>query len=345
MKKMKKYILYYNTPEVYVAVYKYELDLREIFISLGYIGIKFGPKKSNKITRILSGVCSFFCWMAQFSKNDQVFYFGPMNKWYKYILDFIAYIKKFNTFGVVTDIDFLRDLNVANKEMKLYKNDKGLIMQNSVMESVFRSYGFKGDISVQNCLDFLITEEMKKKCNNYNKFKINYPIQICFGGNLDIRKAKFVYKLDSVNWVNVEFRLYGMNYQKDITSTSVSYYGYTSPDKLIELLEGDFGLVWDGTEINRCTGSSGQYYKYACPHKLSQYIACRMPVIVWTDSVMAEFVINNNCGICVNSLLELENIMQNMNDEKYLILMQGVDILREKIINGYFMKEALKYFK
>ncbi|UXZ08780.1 hypothetical protein F1B95_08005 [Clostridium perfringens] len=59
-----------------------------------------------------------------------------------------------------------------------------------------------------------------------------------------------------------------------------------SPKEIVEKIEGDFGLIWDGTSINICDGSFGEYTKFNTPHKLSMYIASEIPVIVWKEAKM-----------------------------------------------------------
>lgn len=145
-----------------------------------------------------------------------------------------------------------------------------------------------------------------------------------------------------IDWNYICFNLYGVNYEKNTQSKSVRYRGYSSPEEIVNLLDGDFGLVWDGDSLEACSGPSGNYYRYACPHKLSQYIACGMPVIVWRQSVMADFVLNNSCGICVDSIFELDDVMRNMSNLQYRKLLFGVKKVRDRIICGYYTKNAIK---
>lgn len=186
---MGRFILYFDTPQVFVAGYKYENDLRQIFVEEGYKDIKYGKSNDNKIKRQIERLLTLFRWGKIFHKNDSVFYIAPMNKWYKMILDINSQIKKFKTYAIITDIDYLRLLNKKEVELKLYKKDSGAIIQNNIMAEALKKEGFCGAIAIQDCLDFLIPVENIN--DDYLSKSLHENIEICYGGNLSKKKSVF----------------------------------------------------------------------------------------------------------------------------------------------------------
>lgn len=99
--------------------------------------------------------------------------------------------------------------------------------------------------------------------------------------------------------------------------------GFVKSDDLIATAQGDFGLVWDGTSVSTCTGDFGEYLQYNNPHKTSLYIRCQLPVIIWNKAALADFVRENGIGICVDSLEELEKILNTLSEEEYAEMKKG----------------------
>ena len=55
-------------------------------------------------------------------------------------------------------------------------------------------------------------------------------------------------------------------------------------------MDQNFGLVWDGTSLDGCNGRYGEYLKFNNPHKTSLYLSCGIPVIIWKEAALADFV-------------------------------------------------------
>ena len=104
-------------------------------------------------------------------------------------------------------------------------------------------------------------------------------------GNLRRHKAEYVYRLPD----SQKFNLYGVGYEKQ-NKNNICYHGSFDPDELPFVLEGSFGLVWDGDSAETCSGVYGQYLKVNNPHKCSLYLATGLPVIVWKESTVARIV-------------------------------------------------------
>ena len=91
-----------------------------------------------------------------------------------------------------------------------------------------------------------------------------------------------------------------------------------------------------------CTGVYGDYLKINNPHKTSMYLAAGIPVIIWEEAALANFIKKNHCGITIKSTDEIRNIIDNMLDEEYETLKANACKIGGKLRRGYFLKSAMK---
>ena len=164
--------------------------------------------------------------------------------------------------------------------------------------------------------------------------------QITIAGNLDVNKCAYIKELTRLE--ELEIQLYGPNYNNDLLGKENIHYGGSIPsDKLPNLLNEGFGLIWDGTSIEDCKGDYGQYLKFNNPHKLSLYLSSGLPVVIWSQAAEADFVVNNHVGICVDSLLELKEKFNEINEDTYKEYVQNCSELSKRFQRGYYTKKAL----
>lgn len=185
-----------------------------------------------------------------------------------------------------------------------------------------------------NIFDYLIDNYDK---NKLKQRKRNKPVIIA--GNLDKVKAEYVYKLPD----NCQFNVYGPSYDEALQANrqTVYYKGSFAPKVLTYELDGSFGLVWDGSSTETCTGILGEYLRVNNPHKTSLYLAIGIPVIVWKEAAIADFVMENKCGVTVNSLFEIADIINNMTDAEYAELKENAEKIGVSLRRGEYLKSAL----
>ena len=71
-------------------------------------------------------------------------------------------------------------------------------------------------------------------------------------------------------------------------------------------------------------------------------MAAGIPVFVWKDSALADFVKENNVGFTINSLNEINFIIQNITELEYLELKENTLEIQRKVLNGKYLDTALK---
>ena len=251
--------------------------------------------------------------------------------------------KNFRAYLLIHDIESLR-----NKKIKTFKDFKhsiiyylqnktvlervdGIIAHNDKMRSEIMKMGIKPEkIVTLEVFDYLIPDLDDNK--SYDKDKI------LLAGNFDIRKTKYARNLPE----KPEFEIYGINFEHDNLPNNVHYNGSFSPDELPNHLQGGFGLVWDGDSSDTCSGKYGEYLKINNPHKASLYLASNFPIIVWSQSALADFVRNTDCGIIIDSLNEIAGALESMNEERYRQLIENSRKIGEKIRQGHYLKRALE---
>ena len=125
----------------------------------------------------------------------------------------------------------------------------------------------------------------------------------------------------------------------------VKYCGQFPPEQLPKTLRGGFGLVWDGDRLDCCDGVFGRYLKYNNPHKTSLYLACGIPVMVWDQSALADYVVEHHLGIAVGSLEELPRRLQHMTREEYQTLCQSAREMGARLRRGAMLGRVLRAYE
>ncbi len=166
--------------------------------------------------------------------------------------------------------------------------------------------------------------------------------EVVFAGNL--LKSPFLQNLNEIE-DNLVFNIYGEGGDELLSNqTNVQYKGVVDPYLLPGIIEGSFGLVWDGDSIRGLSGSGGEYLRYNSPHKLSLYIVSGLPIITHCDSAVAEFVIEYKIGICISNLFEISQRIESLTEEEYNSMISNMNILRKRIISGDCLGKALGLF-
>lgn len=178
--------------------------------------------------------------------------------------------------------------------------------------------------------DYLTNDDMLPEQPERNE------AEVVIAGNLEPEKAGYVYKLPD----KPSFRLYGANYE-EYHQDNVTYEGAYEADELIRSLKGQYGLIWDGDSPDTCGGTYGSYLRYNNPHKTSLYLAAGIPVIIWEEAAMAQFIREHGCGITVRSLADIASAADRVSDDQYRIMKANAVEIGKKLRVGYYTKEAL----
>lgn len=223
---------------------------------------------------------------------------------------------------------------VKHEEKLALNNCDFVISHNSKMtKEITKVYGIPSNKVIDlQIFDYLISCEKKT-----NKATLANPVIIA--GNLNPNKAGYLSFLPK----DVEFNLYGPNYpfEQQSNFSNLHYLGSYDVDELPFVLDGSFGLVWDGPDSKGCTGAFGNYLRINNPHKTSLYLASGFPVIVWKEAAIAQFVLNEGVGVAISSLDELDSALSRVSKDEYSNLLRNVQRVSERMRCGYYTEKAL----
>jgi hypothetical protein len=335
---MAKYYLSKNYREISSAGNKAKTDIEKILSGQGYKNA--GLKQticSDKILGFfltLAGVLKVF---FTISANDVVVVQYPFKKYYSFVCNLI-HLKRGKVVTVIHDLGtFRRKKLSADKELKRLNHSDVLIVHNSKMKAWIQQYGFAKPMICLEIFDYL-----SSSVNSEQHVFDEKCIRIKYAGALSFRKNKFLYSLNDI-LSKSQLLLYGNGFDKnEIKNTGrITYQGFSPSDQLIENAHANFGLVWDGESISSCSGNFGEYLKINNPHKASLYIRCHCPIIIWKEAALASFVAENNIGLCIQSLRELDTVLSSISPEIYNEMQKNVRMINKRISSGYYITKAL----
>lgn len=245
---------------------------------------------------------------------------------------------------LIHDLDKLRFKNAdklpVKKKLRIFFEDTVLLKQatfiishNQKMTDFLVQNGVRKECVVNlDLFDYIIRGDIKSEVRKKQNSMI-------IAGNLDSRKVQYLDQIDKLH--QIDFELFGVGY-KGTENPHIHYHGSFMPDELPKYLSGGFGLVWDGTSIEQCAGIAGEYLKYNNPHKMSLYLSCGFPVVVWKKSAVADFVMKNHLGIAVENLLEAQERILEMTELDYENLCESVREISWKLQEGFFLTGAIQ---
>lgn len=325
---------------------KARVDIKKIIGNLGYQVVNMHCRNGNSGMATKEGCDKLVKadWIHFFGKLPEysiVFMQFPAPSEMRYPRNMMLYMKekkhiRFACF--IHDIDNLRWSNVSQirqEEFEFIKEISDfLIVHNDVMKKYFEKSGIKNDrIITLQIFDYL--HEGKENDKIYEK-------TVIFAGNLSREKSPFVDQMGKLSPLNI--RLYGPDFSGDILSkaNNVDYCGSFPAELLPQKLDRGFGLVWDGSSLDTCAGGTGEYLRFNNPHKMSLYFSAGLPVIIWSGAAQARFVKEKQVGVVVDSLYDIKDILDIMDEDEYYVLAENAKRLSRLLKNGYYTKMAVQ---
>lgn len=245
-------------------------------------------------------------------------------------------LKRVSITMLVHDVESYRASGIMDpKETEKLNCATNLVLPSKAMEDLLRSTGLKvKNIYYHHLWLYLLPMDYKVGTLP----ALGKPVQVIFAGNLS--KSAFLSQLYLLQNATYSIRLYGGGYTPDMAVEGfISYYGSFRPDS--PLIEGDWGLVWDGYSLDACAGEAGEYLRISAPHKLSLYLSVGIPVIVWKEAAIASFVESNHLGIAVSNLYEVEARLKEISEDEYASIKADVHSMAMKVRSGELFVDCL----
>lgn len=210
-------------------------------------------------------------------------------------------------------------------EIRRFNSVDGLIVHNQAMADWLNKQGVTVPMSQLQLFDYVNPQRLITDATSSN---------ICFAGNL--RKAQF---LNAVPFKQLQVDVFGDGLT--LTNSQLIDHGSKSPDELPKYLTDRFGLIWDGDSADTCSGEYGEYLKYNSPHKASLYLSSGLPVIVWSQSALAQIVSSLGVGLAVGSLTEIEPVLSELSDAEYLRMKHAALDTAKKLRTGQMIESTV----
>lgn len=316
---------------------KAKKDVETILKSIGFEHIVLYTSGESKLKVICNFISALFFSIKIAKKGDIFFFEHPyLPPAYSSFLGKLSKIllKRNNAITVllIHDLNSVRLNKISlKKEIKQLNSYKYVIVHNSQMLNFLRENGCRSELLNLEIFDYLI------ECKDMQKGECD---DIVVAGNLCKEKSGYIYSLGEIS--ELTFGLYGVGLDTNNIAGNLLYHGVFEPDVLPLVINGKWGLVWDGDSIHTCKGLCGEYLRLNNPHKMSLYLAAGLPVIVWSDSAAALFVEQNNVGILVEDLSELKNAIRKITPKMYAGLCENVSKIGKKIIAGNYLKSKME---
>lgn len=333
---MKRCYLSKNYKEVDSGGNKAKTDMERIMSSSGFVNVGLPQTRISNavigyIMTLLSVLKAGFC----LGKGDLLVLQYPLKKYYTFVCK-VAHLRGAKVITLIHDLGAFRrkKLTVAKEKKRLSHTDY-VIALNESMKAWLIKEGYQQPIGCLEIWDYLSTTEAAEQT------RAGAPYRIVYASGLSYKKNKFLYEVDNLkrSW---HFNLYGKGFEWDRIKNKeqYTYKGFVCPDELLATVDGDFGLIWDGNSVTTCSGSFGEYLRYNNPHKTSLYLRCYLPVIIWEKAAIAGFIREHKIGICIESLADLDKVLNTISPDDYLAMKERVKTVSHRLSTGYYFMKA-----
>lgn len=328
---MTKYVLEVQKGQANTAGVKAKEDITNILVKEGFKKLLF-KVRNNRVSKLFLTGSDWKKSLEKVIDGDMVVLQYPMYSRFAGKSFFKAVDNKtlnINKVVIIHDIESLRlykdNSKAVEEELNFLNKFDCLIVHNNKMKTWLQQNGVTKKMVDLEIFDYL----------NDNKI-IDASIEkpLIFAGNLE--KSKFLENLNIRKKVN----LFGIK-PSETYPDNISYNGVKNPEELSLFLDGSFGLVWDGDSLKTNNGVYGEYTRYNNPHKVSLYLSSGLPVIMWEEAALAQYVLDNKVGIVINSLENLDNVLNGISENEYYEMKSNVVRLSEKMRTGYYTKNAV----
>jgi len=232
---------------------------------------------------------------------------------------------------LLADIDGMKDddAGLLDREIRQLRGYREFIVHNANMLTWLLINHPEARAVELGLFDFLVTSMPGQRT------KAN---RIVFAGAL--AKSGFLLQLEQLT--TLHFNIYGPGIPEKVTDfTNCSYKGVFDPYELPGIIQGSFGLVWDGDGLAKPAGSYGRYMSMISQHKLSLYIVSSLPVIIHHSAACAHFVRSNNIGLVISDLHEASEKIIALPEESYQLMQNNMIPLAARIRAGQNLLDAL----
>lgn len=323
---------------------KAKADIEQTLVRMGAINLGWRQTHyKNSLLHFIINFTGVLRAMMRIKRGDVIVLQYPLKKYYEMICR-AAHRRGAQVVTIVHDLNSFRSqrLTVPQEMARLGHSDV-VIVHNQKMHDWLKENGCKAKLEILGIFDYLSPHEVTSKREQPDFSNKDYRFSVFFVGKLTRTSNHFVYDLGK-KCPNTPFYLYGTNFAADLLpqETKTEFLGFAKDYKLMENNRGDFGLSWYGDSLTHGSGRIGEYMAFNNPHKVSLYLRCDVPVILWKNAGIASFIEENGCGILVDSLENLEETLAGVTEKQYIRMLENVRRVSRNLARGHYFESALR---
>lgn len=322
---MKRWVLNIVQGSTRDAVTKPKSDVVKIAKTLNYNKISIQMQNTREmsdqmLTVLINAVT------AEISHGDIILYQYPTLLGYRFEEFFISYLKNkgVKIILLMHDSEWLR--GIYPDERKLLNSVDVIIGHGDALTNALQSNQVDTKIINKELFDYLYEEELP--------FSYDLEKKLAIAGNLD--KSIFI-----EDWPSIMPELYAFGKKsKDVFGDNVYYQGsFSNEDLLKNMPKKFFGIAWDDKLPGG--GDYQEYTRFNSPHKVSLYLSLGMPVIVWDESAIGEYIIKNKLGFTISHPQYIVEQFRTLDDDKLLEYKTNALRTAKMLRNGMFTRKAI----
>lgn len=328
-----------NTKNLDNAMDKFTSDFNVVYPRIGKV-LLFEKRlgKLKIVFQTMDAAFLTFYGLLHMGNKDYIMLKFPFTKTLVYSARIIKRIKGCKIITILEDVNCIRYGHSQNEELdktirELEGNDIIMSPNNGYIHEL-KKYISKVKFVNFKIYPYMISEYCQNAIGDCSVYREG---EICFAGNLN--KSTF---LEKISLDRYKMRLYGPCNEnlasKFKKARNLEYCGMFSQDDLIiNIKNSQYGLVWDGTDIDieKDTSGLGIYLQYNTSSKFCLYLSIGLPVIVWEKAATAEYVKEKKCGIIVKSLANLERELDSVSESEYKEIRCNAARVATRIRQGY----------
>ncbi len=312
-------------------------DIESIMEQMGYINIGHPHSVShNGLVHSLRNITGIFKAISRLRQGDTL-----VIQYQQKMFDRIcraAHRKGAKVICIIHDLDSFRNkILTPEQEIPLLNGADVLLTHNHRMRRWLTDHGCTTPM-----VDYEIMDYIHGTSGEPHPMPADGNFSLYFVGNLSSELNDWIYQLAEI-MPSRHIYLYGseLNTDKATTLPNLHPMGTVTDTEIIRRHQGDFGISWYGLSLTEGIGKVGEYMNYNNPHKVGLYLRCNSPVIVWSHAGRAEFIIREQIGIAVDSLLQLDKALSTITPEDYRRMIDCVKHINHKLKTGRYLRDAL----
>lgn len=317
---------------------KAKTDIEQVMKQNGYVNVGFPQTRyTNTILAFFATLASVLKACFSLKKGDRLVLQYPLKKYFTFVCR-VAHWKGAKVVTIIHDLGSFRSKRLTvSQEIHRLRHSDVIIAHSESMKNWLEAQHLERPIVVLEIFDYLSDSKPSDILPQENEYKV------MFAGVLSPKHNAFLYKLAKLPDRVFKIVLYGSGVDKEyLEGAVVEDKGFVTSDELIRTAEGHFGLVWYGPELEGGHGPLGEYLQYNAPHKMSLYLRCNSPVIIWDKAALAPFVKKYQVGLCLSSLAELNQVLSGMSVDDYCNMKRNVQVISARLAQGYYVNTALQ---